>query len=228
MDTAYTMQKNEFLGSLEQWYKPAAEKANKRYETGLEDPLVDTLLDYIYFDLLKAAYAGGGRDGMAHECDFNELLGDFLYEYSNNGSFHYEEVTPAGKSIVIETPEDCFDYMYLLGIEGNLYQDIENYLRYADGPYDATLFFAPDAHLDIHDVWSEEQMNDICAWLTEHVLHDKYNLSSCHLFWDNEKVLLIDDNFVDDYEREKLYNALLEWGKDHGFNSLEELDWWFE
>ena len=165
---------------------------------------------------------------MEYECDFNELLGDFLYEYSINDSLHYEEVTPIGKNIIIETPEDCFDYMYLMGIEGNLYQDIENYLTYADGPYNATLFFSPDTHLDIHDFWSDEQIIDICAWLTKHVLHDEHNLSSCHLFWDNEKVMLIDDNFVDDYERKKLYNALLEWGKDHGFNSLEELDWWFE
>ena len=229
MNTTYTKQKGLFIDSIENWYKPAAEKVHKRFETGLEDPLTDTLLDYIYLDLLEAAYAGGGRNGMKNECDFHDLLGDFLYDYSIGESCHYEEVTPTGKTIIIETPEECFDFMYLMGIEGNLYQNIEDYMQYAaGGPYDAVLFFSPDTILDIHDFWSEEQMTDICAWLTEKVLHQEHNLFSCRLFWDNEKVLLIDDNFVDDYHRKRLYNALLEWGKDHGFNSLEELDWWFE
>lgn len=216
--------KCSFINLIEQYYIKYLKCYHKRYDTELTDQYFEEFLDYIFDDILIKPYYGGGRT----QYDFTELLNDILDDYAEGKEINYQESTPSGKTFTITSLEDCFEYMFFLGLEGNLFQAIIDYLKYASGPYNAMLFFDTELTFYVNDFYTDEQIEDMCNWLTTEVLHNHFNLPSCKVFWDNEKFLLLDDNFVDEYTKDKLYQYLLEYGKTLGYSSLEEFDWGLE
>ena len=104
-----------------------------------------------------------------------EVLDSYVYDQP----IHCTITTAVGKSITITCLEECFDCIYLLGLEGNLYQRIYDYLKFAEAPYHAVLFFdSEDILFNIDDFWSDEQLEDISNWLTIK-LKESFNLSNC-------------------------------------------------
>ena len=217
-------QKQNFIDLADQQFKTLYPNATKRAEVGLEDLLLDRTIDHIVDEIEDKAHPIQKNNYV----DVSDLLWDTLTDYSDNKKIDYKLDTPIGKTIHVKSLEDCFEFIYLYDIKNNLHRAVEDYLAFADMVYEAVIFDSPVFKFNIADFWSDEEMTKICEEITNEILHKQNDLTSCQLFWDNEKVILFDNNYVDDYEKERLYDALLQWGKDHGFNSLEELDWWFE
>lgn len=209
---------------VNEWYKPAYFNNAARENTGLEDALLRSIIDFIGYDLQKLATNSS-------EIYLEEVLFDYLDQYCIKKNPIFRADLPNGiDKIDICSLEELFDYLYLYGIKDNICNNLYTYLRYANcEAYDATLFFAGDFKTDIEQFYSDEELTTMCEELTKNILHNQLNLLSCKLFWDGEGILLLDDNFVDEYTRKRLYDALLELAKkEYGYSTLEEIDWWFE
>ena len=214
--------RNQFVALLTDEFATTYKIALQRERTDLQDQMLDNFLDFIMADIELEV-------NPSLRYSFIDTIYDYASKYIETGNTIMKlELPHEDQYITVHSPAELFDYVFLYNIKANIDDACMRYLDYASGPYQAVLFDVDAFSLNINSFYSDEEIQEFCEDLTDNVLHKYYHLDTCSLFWDGESVLLLDKNYIDDYMRERLYEALLQWGKLNGFNSLAELDWWFE
>lgn len=152
-----------------------------RLEAGIEDDQgLGKCLDYFYAEAEELAY-------------INHLK--YVFEdYINSKELFMKLPLPNGKETIIISCSMFFDYCCLSNIQDAIIKTIDEFLSFQPVAHDIIVLHAADFTLDINDFYSDEDLVDICNQLTEKIVKNKYHLSNCRLFWDNEKIILIDDS----------------------------------